>query len=163
MLFSSCSEEETKHYLIADEYYKVQAFASTTKNIDINNDGVVNFNMLNELTNYSSIPYDLQIKEFNSSILACFYLPTQYIDFDCCEGNGFVEFARGGFTFSLDDKTDSVENLKINNITEIKYFGKTPEQDYKLILTLNYYDFSVSDYITTEFEIHYDYIKTVKN
>lgn len=161
MLFFSCSEEETERYLIADEYYKAQTFVSTNKNIDINNDGAVNTNILNELTNYSPNPYDLLIKEFNSSILVCFYLPIQYIDFECCP-SGSVEFAMGGFSLSLDNKTDIVENLEIGNGVVVKYFGKTSEQNYKLILTWGFYDFSVSDYIATEFEINYKYIETIK-
>lgn len=162
LLFFSCSEEEVKTYtVLEEEYYKTQTFVSTNKSIDINNDGAVNTNILHELTNYSTYPYDLEVQLSNQDVLFSFYLPTQYIDFECCP-SGSVEFARGGFMLSLDNKTDIVENLEIGNGVEVKYFGKTSEQNYKLILTLNYYDFSVSGYITTEFEINYNYIETIK-
>ena len=164
ILFYSCSREYDDDFENKDFYYKITSFTSTQSLIDINNDGVINSNILLETTNYSSYPYDLEIKIKKSNDFISFYLPFQNImyDLNCCP-NGFVEFSRNGFVIRLGKENHLIENLIIDNENEVKHFSKISETKYKLILIKSYYDFNTSQIINNEFEVIYEKVDTVSN
>jgi len=154
-----CSEDEsstTYEY----NYYRVLSFETAANSkIDLNNDGVSNSNILNELTNYSTYPYDLVMKSLNNQKLYSFYLPNQNIQYDLnsCP-SGFVEFARNGFIITLDNDIFSTENMEIDSDNYLIYFTEQNNNQMKIILRKKYFDFNDNSSKNIEFEI--TYVKT---
>lgn len=155
VLLIGCSKNnEESENLPIDTYYKIVSFEVVNSNpIDLDNNGVSSTDIISELTNYSSYPYDLQInsKRKNGSELFSFYLPTQNIDY-----NNFVEFTREGFTY--ESKSDNFDNIEIDKDNFIISFNKTTSSGYQLVLKKKYYDFSTNSFNNFEFNIVFEKI-----
>jgi len=152
-----CSDDESST-TNQDDYYRVLSFETTANSeIDLNNDGISNSNVLNELTNYSIYPFDLEIKSLNNQKLYSFYLPNQNIQYDlnCCP-SGYVEFARNGFTITLDNDIFSTENMEIDSDNYVINFTKQNNNQMKIVLRKKYFDFNDISFKNIEFEIIYE-------
>ncbi len=153
VLLIGCSKNnEESEIFPTDTYYKIVTFEVINSNqIDLDNNGVSSTDILSELTNYSSYPYDLQIKSKNGSKLFSFYLPTQNI-----VHNNLVEFTRGGFSYS--SERDNFNNIEIDRDNFIICFNKTASSGYQLVLKKKYYDFSTDSFNNFEFNIVFEEI-----
>ncbi|WP_196888360.1 hypothetical protein [Aureivirga sp. CE67] len=144
----SCSKENND-FSTVDKYYKVISLKTINGQlIDLNNDGQSNSNLIDELTNFSKNPCDLEVKYINNEKLFSFYIPKQYI-FD-----GFVEFAQDGFGLMTEEEI--FENLEIDDENYFIDFRKIAPNQYKLLLLKKYYDFSSNEFNDFELEIIYE-------
>jgi hypothetical protein len=125
--FISCSNEEIQNSEIDfDGYYKIESISSI-KSVDLNNDDISSFNLLEEIPNYfENYSYDLVIRKLEKTnpfeLSFGFYLPVpnEYID----KSFGTIDYNRYAFFESI----TPYENVKlINHRLEFKLINHNME------------------------------------